>query len=172
MSIDHQHPHITIRNSFSDQKEITCLTGEIHHLIKNEKNLSLRKISEINKLLRRGNINCLFQKNVLIGFLISYHLSPETIEISGLYIKPPFRNNGLSHHLINHVTNDQQYTYLAATFLEHIKINLEKLGFEEVHMNFLSFNEKCRFVHHRLKLHRVLEILRHKKKSKLFLLKK
>lgn len=172
MSNDHKLPHINIRSSFSDEDEIAFLENEIYQLIKNEKNLSYRKKNEIHDLLTNRGIHCIFSERKLVGFMISYHLSKKMIEISGLYIKLEYRNNKLSDYLIDHVTSDPRFNYVAATFLEHIKVKLNNLGFEEIYLSSLSIKEKCTFFIKRLKIHRIKEVLRHKKNADLFLMKK
>jgi len=163
---------ITIQNSFTDRLSIVSVANEIYYLIKGEKNLSFRKMNEIKKLLENDMINCLFIENTLAGFLISHKLSNAIIEINGLYVKPQFRKNNLSSLLIEHATKNTANNYFAATFLENIKTILELHGFKETSLSYLNYREKINFLKQRFKLHRLKEVFRHKKNSKLILLKK
>jgi hypothetical protein len=163
---------ITIKNSFPDNIELFSIANEIYFLIKEEKNLSFRKIEELKKLLENNMINCLFIENTLAGFLISHKLGKNLIEINGLYVKTQFREKNMSSLLINYATQNCEYNYFAATFLRKVKQILESHGFEETDLGYLNYLEKVNFLKQRLKLHRIKEFFRHKKNSKLILLKK
>jgi len=171
MSSINKFENITITNTF-DNINIISIANEIYYLIMGEKNLSFRKMNEIKKLLLNGMVDCLFIKNTLAGFLISHKLSKSLVEINGLYIKPQFRKNNLSSLLIENATKNTSYNYFTATFLKNIKTIMEFHGFEETSLSYLNYWERLNFIKQRIKFHRIKEFLRHKKNSKLILMKK
>jgi N-acetylglutamate synthase-like GNAT family acetyltransferase len=155
-----------------DHNQKNKILKDIFIKIKNEKNLSFRKIKEIKKYIDNKNIHYLFKKNQLIGFLFYNKLSNKLIEIHGLYLDPKFRGKGYSNQLIKYATKNKNYSYLGAIFLNKIQKLLSNHGFIKIKFNDLTLLEKINFLKPRLKLYRLKEVIRHKKKDKLILMKK
>ncbi|MDO9399338.1 MAG: GNAT family N-acetyltransferase [bacterium] len=171
MPFDNKFNKIKIVNHF-DNSYKNQVINKIYFFIINEPNLSFRSKKEISKRIDSNEVFCLYNKNQLIGFIFTTHLSDKLIEISGLYISPKFRNQGLSEFLLKKVTENNNYNYFAATFLKNIIKTLNNMGFIKTSFNELSLGEKIKFIGVRFKIHRIKEVFRHRKKNKLTLMKK
>lgn len=157
---------ITIRTNIP-LHNFDIIIEEIFTLIKNEDNLSFRKKNELLKLAKNRNIACLFVGDTLAGFLMSYKLSKNLIEIHGLFTKKEFRGNNFSSLLIRKVTENNNSAYFAATFIKKIANILKKHGFKKAKFRQLTFMEKFGFLKKRCSFYRFKEVLRHKKNADL-----
>ena len=157
-------------DTYTPTKKI--ILTKIFGMIKNEENLSFRKIKSIEKYLDKEQIYLVFKNNTFIGFLFYEKLSKQLIELHGLYLRKEYRGKGYADKIMKHATKNKNFSYLGATFIKKIQKMLLNHHFNKIKFSDLTWQEKINFIKPRLKLYRLKEVFRHSKKANLILMKK
>ncbi len=160
---------LLIKNYFSE-KEKEDIVNKIYSTLKEEKYLSQRSIKELDNLIEKKEIYCLYKKNEFIGFIFKSKLSNRIIEVHGMYIKPKFRQLGYSDFLMKKITGNKDFKYLGVTFNHMVGEKLISWGFEKYSLKSLSLIEKINFLKHRLNVCRLIGIKNHFKEKKQLLI--
>ena len=171
MPINYSSNELKIKNNFPPDT-IPKIVEKIYQAIGKEPNLSWRTQKEITRRIRKNQLYIAFIGEEMVGFIFLRPLGRDLGEINGLYVWPDYRQIGLANKILTFVSQQKYPRYFGATFLPAVAALVESIGFERCDLNYLSFGEKIFFFRERLKPHRLWEVIRHRKKNHLILLKK
>lgn len=156
---------LLIKNYFSE-KEKKDIVKNIYLILKKEIYLSQRSIKELNNLVEKKELYCLYKKKDFVGFIFKSKLSNKTMEVHGMYIKTRFRQLGYSNFLMNKMTENKNFKYLGVTFSPIVGEKLVSWGFKKHTLRSLNLIEKINFLIVRLNKCRLIGIKKHFKEKK------
>lgn len=133
------------KNNFQEE-EIYQLSNQVCRLIKNEPQLTNRKLRTIRDWMRSGSLYAILKGNRLIGFIVKERITGNFYEIKSLLVRRKERRKGWGEKLIRETVKEKSANYLISTFQGNIVRKTAKFGFKETTLTKLPLKIALKYV--------------------------